>query len=260
MWLRIAAPLCLLLAAPRASAVDPALATQLEKYLAGSFGEKIVGTAVSDGMKRIFRGREDAANQAREAFEAALASQTTKALLLLGDLAEGLSNKDKAASMTASKKLAELLASKAGYWDSVIEKILPDVANRLRPLVRALLPTLYHCDARFLGVALGMGDQPKTAAQKARALKHSERLDLCQRVRRWMENHALSKVDDFMVQLARDLKGEPIQLGKQGEETAAMIKKLLERELIVFVGQYRENMERIRSALERVADQFFSKG
>ena len=64
----------------------------------------------------------------------------------------------------------------------------------------------------------------------------------------------MSEVDRVIEAIGKDLRGEPNTLGKQGEETAALVRKTLEREMLSYIGQYKEQMTRTRDALVKLAE------
>lgn len=244
----------LIVIAARPAAGEYKPSPKLEEHLATEFPTKVIGPAIGVALTRVFRDDDDARGQAREAFQAALASQLGEALKILGDFAEALQNRDRAAAEAASKKLDALMSSRTGYWEKVIGKILPDVGNRLRPLVRVGLTRHYRCDTRFIGRALGLDKDPKEASRQARQMKRFERIALCQFVRRWAESKAVAQVDKLVEDIGKSLKGEQVELTKQAERTAYQIRRVLERDLVMFVGEYKEKMDRIREALDRLTE------
>jgi hypothetical protein len=227
----------------------------LSAYLEAEFPKKVIAPALGRMLGRVFRDDAEGRSQARAAIQAALSAQARQVREHLSDAVEALVNKDRAAFDSANAKLLESIMNREGFWRRAVAAIMPDLAGRARPLARVGVARNYSCDARFLGIALGLAKDPAEAAKLARKIPRAERRQACGFVRRWAEKKAVEQAEQLVQDMAKALKGEAVDIGKEGEDAVRMIRRVLERDLIGYIGQYQESMNRVRSGLERLAEE-----
>jgi ribosomal protein L13E len=226
-----------------------------EKYLEGDFPQRVIQPALARTIERLFPTPEEAVQQAREAVQAAMSTIARTGRGFLGDMMEALVSKDKAAFDAASAQLVKAVDSRTGYWDRAIAKFFPDLVQRGRPLARVGVARAYVCSNAFLGRMLGLADgRGKAAKALRRALSRDERRVACTFVRRWAEKRAVDEFEKLIDRVHKAVKGEKLELSADAQKMADQYKRLLERELVVIVGEYRESMGRVRSAAERLAE------
>jgi hypothetical protein len=240
--------------AAKEEGVKPDQVAKLTEHLEAEFPAKVVRPAILRTLQHLFRNEVALNEQVKDSVQASLSSVARRAREHLLEMIDALNNKDRAAFDTATRKYVAVLGDRKAYLGKAVAKLLPDIAGRARPLVRVGVARNYTCDSRFLGRALGLGDDPKAAAQTARKLNRAVRKELCTHVRQWAEKRAVVDVDKLVEDIGHEVRGEKSDLGKEGEEAVYSVRKALDRELVVYVGGYRESMDRIREGLQRLAE------
>lgn len=231
-----------------------------ERFLEGEFPAKVIEPAVARALSRLFLSEAEGKEQAREAVQAAMSKLAERGRELLGELFEAIVAKDRAAYEQAHANLTKSVDQRTGYWNRAVAKFFPDLVARGRPLARVGVSRAYSCSNAFLGRAMGLGEtgqRRSTARALRKALTRDERREACQFVRRWAEARAVAELERVLESLRKSIeseRGEKTELPADRMKLADRIKRLLERELVTIVGDYRESMSRIRAAAEQLAE------
>lgn len=243
-------------AAGKGKAPEPSAehAAKLTEYVEKELGPKIAEPAVQRMLQRLFGNTTEIEEEVREAVVNALSNQAKSAREQVLEMIDSLNNRDRAAFDAAAAKHAAAISSRKDYVVRTVKKLVPELLGRARPLARAALGRSYTCDDAFLGAALALDADLAAARKKARALPDGERTAACLFVRRLAGRMVVTKVETFMKEMGRDLLGEKVELGKAGERLVAKVSKALDRELIVFIGGYKDMASRIREGLQKIAE------